>query len=346
MKDNAVVKEAKEKITKRRLQISEIKAETGKLEPKSITVKPQDLKIMAIGQMAMNLMESKKQDILRLKAIFRDYLAFEKEDAESIVESLVKKFDEEDQTNFVEALKETGIPEGYIMPIQEIIESFIENQRAFTKAKKLLEKKSAEHPLWDRMKDIRGFTSYQLGILMSFMKKPDRFENPGKLAMWAGIASVDGKALTKATINSTKEYYSKHKLKEFKGYCTEIQGRLLGVSVPAFLKNGGWFYEHYLTLRARLAERANNDGMTEMKGEKIYMKDKKNMSLIQWTHKNAMRRVARILLHFIWNEWMALNGLPGRLPYAIEYLGHTSLITLDEVLEFDRNVKASKKTKK
>ena len=126
MKDNAVVKEAKEKITKRRLQISEIKAETGKLEPKSITVKPQDLKIMAIGQMAMNLMESKKQDILRLKAIFRDYLAFEKEDAESIVESLVKKFDEEDQTNFVEALKETGIPEGYIMPIQEIIESFIE----------------------------------------------------------------------------------------------------------------------------------------------------------------------------------------------------------------------------
>ena len=345
MKNSTVVKEAKKKINRKRIEITEIKSETGKLAPKSITVKPEDLKIMAIGQMAMNLMEAKKRDVLRLKAIFRDYLAFSKEDAETVVESLVKKFDEEDQTNFVEVLKETGIPEGYIMPIQEIIESFIENQRAFTKAKKLLEKRSAEHPLWERMKDIRGFTSYQLGILMAFMKKPERFENPGKLAMWAGIASIDGKALTKATINSTKEYYSEHKFTEFKGYCTEIQGRLLGVVVPAFLKAGGWFYEHYKTLRVRLAERANNDGMTEMKGEKIYMKDKKNMSLIQWTHKNAMRRVARILLHFIWNEWMALNGLPGRKPYAIEYLGHTSEIMLDEVLEFDRNAKQTKKKK-
>jgi hypothetical protein len=63
-----------------------------------------------------------------------------------------------------------------------------------------------------------------------------------------------------------------------------------------------------------------------------YMRDRALQSLKMWSMSNAKRRLARTVLYHIWAEWMRIKGLEEkiRMPYAIEYLGHTSFIELDE----------------
>lgn len=47
-----------------------------------------------------------------------------------------------------------------------------------------------------------------------------------------------------------------------------------------------------------------------------------------WTdghrHAAAMRKMIKIFLSHLWVRWRALEGLPTRAPYAMEYQGHTS----------------------
>ena len=54
-----------------------------------------------------------------------------------------------------------------------------------------------------------------------------------------------------------------------------------------------------------------------------------------WTawhkHSAAIRKMIKIFLSHLWNQWRTLEGLPTRLPYPIEYLGHT---TMFEPVEF------------
>jgi len=58
----------------------------------------------------------------------------------------------------------------------------------------------------------------------------------------------------------------------------------------------------------------------------------------------------RIFLELVYSEWMRLREFPVREPYVFEYLGHTSKITLEYVLEYERVKKArlaaEKKAKK
>jgi hypothetical protein len=147
-----------------------------------------------------------------------------------------------------------------------------------------------------------------------------------------------------------------HNGKEFKGFNTDFSGRMF-VIIDCLLRAKGWFYTYYSGIRSRLETRALNGGETFvatiqdqkeskgiMKAGHHYMKGKKNQSLIMWSDKNAKRRVARTFLHFLWTEWRDIAGLEVRLPYAIDYLGHSGLIKLEEVIKADL-VKAVRKKK-
>ena len=60
----------------------------------------------------------------------------------------------------------------------------------------------------------------------------------------------------------------------------------------------------------------------------------------EWTkahvHLAAMRRMNKIFLCCLWHVWRESLGLPIRQPYAVEYLGHTTVIDPWEVVKEEK----------
>ena len=224
----------------------------------------------------------------------------------------------------------------------------------FAIQKKAINKIIVLHPLAPKLTKIKGFTEYQLGMIMSLIKDPTHFKSPSNLFVYAGVAPKNGKVVTLSTLAEHRQ--AKHDLyargtepedfTEF-GINFKLKARMFNV-VESLLKQKGFFYKEFQNARVRLAERAINnnecyrateqdvkDSKGVMKLGEYYMHNKKNQSLIMWTYRNASWRQARTLLHLIYCEWLELKGVKARDLYAIEYLGHQRLITIDEVLQYE-----------
>lgn len=299
------VRKVKKRINKKRLSIKEDIASVGKLGEETIATLPEDFKMMFAGKLNELLIRDRVRSSNILAAFLKSY---------GIVDPDVEKH------------------------LETQIDSFHKN---FDKSKNQLKGFMETHPLWLRMKGIRGFSCSQLALVMAQIKDISKFDTASKLMVYAGIGCVDGLAITKANLGKIKEIYFA-KGKEFLGFNTILAGRMFVIS-ECLIKQKGYFYDFYTKMRVRLAEKAINDGRCEQREVKgvmeWYMKDKKNMSLKLWTQKNAMRRISRTILHFIWTEWRIIKGLEVRIPYPVQYLQHSTVITLDEVLKYDASIK-------
>ena len=293
--------DANTKLAEKRVEIQVIKAENMPLGQPTKVVRPEDIRVMFSAKMCELMLENEIRANNTLKAFLRSY---------GEVDQLLKEDLESQTTQFAEVFKV---------------------------AKKRLTRVCEAHPLWKRFKGIRGLSAYQLGLIIGQIKDISRFEKPSALCVYAGVQAIKDPAtgtsyaVTKGNINKIKTIYAAQG-REFKGFNTKLAGRLLGVVVDCLMRARGWFYDYYTRERVRLLAHANSSGMIEnVKGEPM-MKGKKNMSAKLWTDRNAKRRMCRNLLYFIYAEWRDLEGLPVREPYPIEYQGHTTKITLDEVL--------------
>lgn len=318
-----LVKETKRKITTKRIEIQDEKAKVGKMGEETDAVLPPDLIEMYCGKMCVANIKNGVRSNNMISGFERQYPSMD------------------DSTKG---------------QLKELHQQFMDD---FDTSKKRIIKILEKDTLWLRVKGIKGFTAYQLALIKSYMKNPDRFETPSKLMIYAGIGCVNdpvtgqGFAVTKANINRIKEIYSKQG-KEFNGFNTELSGRMT-VIVDCLLRGTGFFYQTYNQIRSRLAEKAINEGKaeyikTETKAGKIlegyFIKGKNNQSLDSFADKGARRRVARILLHIIWKEWRELKGLPIRHPYAIEKLAHTTEISLAQIIKADKEVVKRPRKKK
>ena len=158
------------------------------------------------------------------------------------------------------------------------------------------------------------------------------------------------KAKTRLTLNAIRKIHAEQytgdpdAYRPF-GYNTALQQRLY-IITDSLIRAKGWFYEFYQRQRVRIEEKAINEDRvfvataedakgTKMKAGEFYMKARNTQSLKAWSNSGARWRVARTLLHLIYKEWRDYKGLECRNPYPIEYLGHSQLITLDDVLARD-----------
>lgn len=251
--------------------------------------------------------------------------------------------------------------------LQEYFEKFDEG---FEKTKKECEKVVKKHPLSEKICQIKGISPYQLGLVMGFIRQPERFDCFGKLAVYAGCSVKYGAHVSKKNINTiNQEKHERYVGKEEDftkfGYSTDFQQRLY-IIADSLMRQKGWFYDFYKGQRLRLAQVVVNDGravlvggkyemtnvdlfqyepfgkfVPEIEGEKYIAKFKarKNQSLDAWTNSNARWRMCRMFLNFVYEEWMKLRGFVPREPYVFEHLGHTSKITLDHVLAFEAKLK-------
>jgi hypothetical protein len=232
----------------------------------------------------------------------------------------------------------------------------------FEEAKNRATKVIRYHPLAENLCKIKGFTPYALGLLMSYIKDIKRFKTPAALCTYAGTVPKYGMHISKKNILAIRklkhdefdnvtheeaEEAEEAEVKEF-GFNTRMQQRLY-ILQESLLRAGGFFYHEYKVIRERLHERAitkgecfmpTDDEVKASKGMmekgKYYMVGRKNQSLIMWSHRNACWRITRIFLHILYHEWCLLEGIAPRIPYAVEYLGHERIITIEEILEFEK----------
>lgn len=303
------MRETNMKLTDKRLDIQEIKREhEGLLAPTPQNIRPEDLKVMWYGMQCDRGLKALKASTTRLKA-------WDKLHGESC-EDAIKTFELE----------------------MELAKNH------FDREKKRMSKEIIKHPIAKRLCKIKGFTPYQLGIIMYYIKDVTRFKTPSSLCVYAGVSAYNGKAINKTNLATLrKEIYDKDPTREHQfGFSTDFKGRMYTV-VECLLRARGFFFELYGQMKSRLIERAiNNDETfiasvedatgTKMVAGRHYMKGRNCQSVEMWAHSNSTWRCARILLHLIYTEWFMNLGLKPRNPYPIEYLGHHSLIKLDDII--------------
>ncbi len=396
--DDIATIETKHELNEHRIAISEKKAEHGKLGVETLAIQPEDLKTMFVGK-ACNLMLASKGAVNNIMwAYFKKYFGlddaqYKKVRAAKNPLKALKEF-------FVENYSNNEIITNLVEELLDLQKSYSDSFEGFkNKASKIAEK----HELWKRMDGIRGFTPYQLALLMAHIKDIARFDSPSQLFVYSGVGSVGGMAVSKRNIARIKEYYfnnttamkdvkasdlqpgnimlhdgiwaevksaepdaelkmnviiktKEDKLiellmpedadvklhKEFKGFNTELAGRMF-VIAECLIRARGFFSDFFARCRTRMREKAINEGTVELIGDKWYLKGRNKQSLDLWTMQTAKRKVATLLLDLVYVEWRTIKGLPVREPYQHQYLGHTSLITLAEVIAHDKTVSVKNK---
>ena len=151
---------------------------------------------------------------------------------------------------------------------------------------------------------IKGIGPIIVGALIGIIRDPGRFSNVSKLWRYFGLDPEGGKA-------------RRRKRGEKCGYNPEAKTLACYKIGDSFVKRGGFFREIYLK-------------------EKEYARKKHP----DWTrghvHNHARRVAAKLFLALFWAKWRELKGLPVPEPYPIAHLGHTDVITPDEVYWYDR----------
>ena len=224
------VAEVKEKLRDHRLEIKDEKAKVDKLGEITHPVLPEDVEVMYAGKMVLQLLKTQTTSDLIIQAYMRDYPEMD----ETVKANLVAQHTE---------CKEDSIR------ARERLEAIIE-----------------KHPLWLLMKGIKGFSSYQLGLIMAFIKNIERFETPSKLCVYAGVASMGEKGITKANLLEIQKMQLEQFGKEFHGFNTKMSGRM-NVVAESLIRAKGFFYHFSQRTRERIKESAINRG----KCEKIYI---------------------------------------------------------------------------
>lgn len=160
---------------------------------------------------------------------------------------------------------------------------------------KQIEEYGKTHPLWEVFASrIRGVGPLLFGKMVARLDPIGihNFAYPSALWRWCGLAVVEGTAQNRLTGDKAQQWKFDRELRRFLYQLTDC-----------FVKQGGYYREHYDRFRAQ-AEQKHPD----------------------WTpghiHNHAMRLTGKLFLAHLWEEARKLHGLPVHQPYAIAKLGH------------------------
>jgi len=164
-------------------------------------------------------------------------------------------------------------------------------------------------PIWEGwLRHVRG-VDVKLGAqLIAHIQPIGDFDNVAKLWAYAGLSVIDGKAQRR--MKGQKSNWNP----ELKTICFNF-----GASIE---KAGGPYrdlYDRYgardLAVHPEPIEVKRKDGSTYKDYSKGHMRNRR------------LRYAEKIFLSHLWQAWREMEGLPVRGPYAIEYLGHTTILS-------------------
>jgi hypothetical protein len=169
-------------------------------------------------------------------------------------------------------------------------------ERAFAELEdqitKDIERLAKETPACLLLMTVPGIGAGLAAKIVALIGDIGRFATVSKLWRYAGYACIDGKRET--LVRGEPAHFNKR---------LKSAAYLAGIS---FLRSGSPYSDAYYRFRERYdAQRP------------------------EWTpghrHAAAMRKMIKLFLSHLWEEWRLLEGLPIRRTYVIDYLGHTAI---------------------
>ena len=172
-------------------------------------------------------------------------------------------------------------------------------------------------PIWeDWLSKVRGVGGC-LGVQFVALIQPiSDFDTVAALWSYSGYGVVDGEAPRRQAGVQSRWNPDLRKLGYQLGDC--------------FVRAGGPYRELYDCYKAR--DRAvHPDPVTKTDKSGKLMKTREGKAWKMYTdghiHARARRYAVKIFLSHLWQAWRELEGLLVRGPYAVEYLGHTKILS-------------------
>ena len=165
----------------------------------------------------------------------------------------------------------------------------------------------AVEPIMQWLGCVKGIGTRNACRLLRYFGYCERFDNPAKVWAYAGLAVVDG-----------------HSVKRKKGeklpYNLKIKTGCIGVIGDSLLKASGGYKRFYDQYKARIQARGCC--------ERPHPKHKGEMcrDYPGHAHRMAIRAMVKLLLSHYWLTARKCKNLPTSQPYAIDKLGHTTVI--------------------
>ena len=207
---------------------------------------------------------------------------------------------------------------------EEFLDSLKEAEDTINKNLKKELKDIPIHNAW--LQHIKGCgPSISAGLLSEI--EVENFKTPSSVHKWFGLDVVNGKP-PKLTKGKTLTFSPKRR------------ALVIGILGDQFIRNKKSFYRTiYDNEKQRQLDKTFPVGELASKYDG-YKKEDTHLSKGH-IHNRAIRKAVKLFLSHYWHVSRILVGLPTRVPYPIEYLGHTTIIEppyMDKVQEYiDKN---------
>jgi len=186
--------------------------------------------------------------------------------------------------------------------------------------KRLLE----SHPAYPWFSRVKGVGNENIAKVVSLIDIT-KAETVSSLWKYAGYAVVDG------TAERPKKGEKLHFNKTLKTMCYRLGVSLL--KAHGISKNGTKFGALYKEYYAEEVTKAEKLGLKIADVADIPKGKESGYMNSLHVHNRAFRRMIKIFLSCLYIYWRQAKGLPIRDPYAIEKMGHTTIIQPEEMTD-------------
>jgi hypothetical protein len=180
-----------------------------------------------------------------------------------------------------------------------------------------------EHPAHHWFSRVKGVGDENIAKIIGMV---DITKAPTVSSLWsfAGYGVVDGKAPRRE--KGQKLAYNS----QLRTMCWRLAGSLL--------KANGKYKAVYDKEKMKLSERFAREGRKIVPAAQLPKVDGKRAENEQFIseghiHHMALRKMIKLFLSHLWQVWRGAEGLPVREPWAMQYGGHTTIITPWEMME-------------
>jgi hypothetical protein len=179
------------------------------------------------------------------------------------------------------------------------------------------------HPAYSWFSRVKGVGKENIGKVVGMVD----IERAGTIsALWkfAGFSVENGKSPKRA--KGEKLSYNS----QLRSMCWRL--------ATSLLKAKGKFYDYYCVQKDNYYERYTQQGIKVVATANLPKKNGKKVESEGFiteghVHNQALRKMIKLFLSCLWLEWRQAEGLSMTLPYAIDKLGHDSLIQPEEMTD-------------
>jgi len=181
-----------------------------------------------------------------------------------------------------------------------------------------------KHPAYDWFSKVKGIGNVNIGKVVALIDI-EKASMVSKLWRFAGFGcGEDGKA--ERMRRGEKLHYNK----TLKAMCWRL--------AKSLIRAKGHYYDYYLEQKQRIVDRLKAEGITIVPSDKLPKEKGKHVEKngyfgLGHVDMMAMRKMIKLFLSHLWEEWRKAEGLKVTKPYVHAIKGHSDFISAEEFVQ-------------